>query len=45
MSPGVQIPSPALIWFQQEKNHYFLHDHVIVVKKKRFKPAIWLISA
>jgi predicted GNAT superfamily acetyltransferase len=29
----VGITSPAFIWFQQEKNHYFLYDHVLMVKK------------
>jgi len=34
----VEITSPALIWLQQEKNHYFLHDHVLVAKKRDLNP-------
>jgi hypothetical protein len=37
---NVQIPYPALIWFQQEKTIIFLNDHVFVAKKRDLNPKI-----
>jgi len=29
----VKLTSPAFIWFQQEKNHHFLHSNFFAGKK------------